>query len=281
MKRCYMRADTTTESIYLWSPDGPARVISIVESLQVTDRRYIEFRRRGRVLDGVVMAYGSRAKIGARLYETFDAGAFGGGIEQRDVTVNLLHRADRLLARTGGGGLALRDTPQELRYEIDLPLTRDADDALALIDRGIIRGSSIEFIAREETYQHDLRRVLTKADLEAFGLVDRPAYPGSQKVSKFAISGRGLAGEVFYNRTRIVADRGTRRKSRIKPGAFDFALQDESREMLADGGRRQSGQPLASTPGWNAAVERTPPPGCSSRSPSCRWSPTRRISGSC
>ena len=44
-------------------------------------------------------------------------------------------------------------------------------------------------------------------------------------------SGRSLIGRFLYNATATVSDRGRVRKERFAPRAFDFAVNDESREV--------------------------------------------------
>lgn len=140
------------------------------------ERRFIELRREGRALSGVAVTYGSVAEIfGFR--ERFNAGAFGdvGGL---DVILNRQHDRRMPLARTGGGGLELRDTSTALEIAADLPQTRDADDTLALVESGILRGLSLEFLAKRESWDGDLRTI-REARLVAIGVVDKPAYGDS------------------------------------------------------------------------------------------------------
>ena len=141
-----------------------------------TERRFVELRQEGRRISGTAITYGSEAQIlGFR--ERFNAGAFG-DVSSLDVILNRQHDRARPLARTGGGGLELRDSAERLSIAADLPETRDADDALALVEAGILRGLSLEFVAIRETWRGSLRTV-SKATLRAVGIVDRPAYPDS------------------------------------------------------------------------------------------------------
>ena len=141
-----------------------------------TERRFAELRQEGRRISGTAITYGSEAQIlGFR--ERFESGAFG-DVSALDVILNRQHDRARPLARTGGGGLELRDSVERLTIAADLPETRDADDALALVEAGILRGLSLEFVAIRETWQGNLRTI-SRATLRAVGIVDRPAYSDS------------------------------------------------------------------------------------------------------
>ena len=82
-------------------------------------------------------------------------------------------------------------------------------------------------------------RTVRRAGLLAFGLVDQPAYPGSlveARAFEIRQDGDGLAGRFMYDADTITSDRAevrasSTRKSRVRPGAFRFALEDETREI--------------------------------------------------
>ena len=172
------------------------------------------------------MPYGDVARI-PHGRETFSPGAFGdvGGL---DVRMNIQHDRRRLIARTGGGGLVLTDSPERLSIRADLPETRDADDALLMVQSRILRGLSIEFDSLSERTDGDLR-IVDRADLSGIGLVDIPAYPLA--IPQVRQDGEGLTGSFTYDRDAVIADSGRRRKQRIRPGAFAFALQRPDREI--------------------------------------------------
>jgi len=148
------------------------------------ERRYIGgVQLAGRTLRGRVMRYGDEARIETRagvVRERFAAGAFG-PVDRLDTTLDMQHDARRRLVRTGGGGLTLHDSGAELRLEAVLPETRDADDTIALVRSGVLRGFSIEFEARADSWAGDLRTVAA-ADLPSIGVVDRPAYDSAQGI---------------------------------------------------------------------------------------------------
>lgn len=60
--------------------------------------------------------------------------------------------------------------------------------------------------------------------------MDRPVFEAGLELRR---AGRRatIAGRFPYGALAVIADRGTVRKERILPGAFDFALNDEDREV--------------------------------------------------
>ena len=137
--------------------------------------RFAELRAEdGRRLSGVAVRYGDEARLPWGR-ERIRAGAFVDG-RLEDVVLNRQHDRARPLARTGGGGLVLEDGPEALRMTATLPSTRDGDDVLALVRAGVLRGLSIEFMAREERLDGDVR-IVERASLVGLAVVDRPAYP--------------------------------------------------------------------------------------------------------
>ena len=210
----------------------------------MSEKRYCELRAEGRILSGVGITYGDIAVLPFGR-ERFQAGAFP-GVATSDVILNASHDRGRPLARTGGGGLVLTDTAKELSIRADLPPTREADDTITLVTAGILRGLSLEFIARSERREGNVR-VVERAELRALGVVDRPAYGGSVVSAREEVRqrGRGLAGAFDYNIPTVRRDRGRRRKQTVRPGAFRFAIQDETREINLLLGRNYD-QPLAS-----------------------------------
>ena len=91
-------------------------------------------------LSGVAVRYGEEAgppRLPFR--ERIEPGAFG-DVSRLDAVLNVQHRRDRALARTGGGGLTLTDGPDALRYAADLPDTQESRDAVTLVRRRVLRG---------------------------------------------------------------------------------------------------------------------------------------------
>ena len=210
----------------------------------MSERRYSELRAEGRILSGVGVAYGDVARLPFGR-ERFQAGAFP-GVEHSDVLLNASHDRARPLARTNGGGLTLTDTAKALSIHAELPATREADDTLTLVTAGILRGLSMEFIAHSERREGNVR-IVERATLTALGVVDKPAYPSSLVSSREEVrqSGRGLGGKFSYNTPTVLRNRGRKRKQTVRPGAFAFAIQDETREINLLLGRDYD-KPLAS-----------------------------------
>ena len=143
------------------------------------ERRSFEIRAvpetSGAVLEGVAVPWDSPGRVG-RFTETFKRGSlnFDG-----DVLVNVQHESSRVVARnTPAGGLALWDDPKGLMSRINLPDTQEGRDTRTLVSQGILAGLSIEFRALEDRWAGSHRTVL-KAELDAIGIVSRPAYAGA------------------------------------------------------------------------------------------------------
>ena len=129
----------------------------------------------GAVLEGVAVPWDSPGRVG-RFTETFKRGSlsFAG-----DILVNIQHDPKRVVARnTPAGGLALWDDPEGLMSRINLPDTQEGRDTRTLVSQGILGGLSIEFRALEDRWAGNHRTVL-KAELDAIGIVSRPAYSGA------------------------------------------------------------------------------------------------------
>ena len=129
------------------------------------------------VVVGTVIRYGDVAKLPWGT-EEFKAGAFE-NVESEDLIANRMHQRTQPIARTGAG-LVVVDGPEELRAEVTLPDTTFGRDTATELSLRILRGLSLEFRAIEDTVNEDTEhRVISKAEMFGFGVVDRPAYPGS------------------------------------------------------------------------------------------------------
>ena len=64
-------------------------------SLIMLEYRYSDLEREGRTLYGIAMPYGSQARIGSALYETFQRGAFG-DVSALDVLLNVQHKEEKI-----------------------------------------------------------------------------------------------------------------------------------------------------------------------------------------
>ena len=72
----------------------------------------------------------------------------------------------------------LADSATELRATLTLPDTSDGRDVRELVRTGVFRGFSLEFRASTEDWSGD-RRMISKATLQGFAVVDDPAYVGA------------------------------------------------------------------------------------------------------
>ena len=236
----------------------------------LTERRCSELRVKGRNIAGTVIKYNDVADMGA-FRERFEVGAFG-DVSRLDTTLNILHRQDRLVGRTGGGGVVFRDTPGALLMAATMPATRDGDDALELVRSGVRRGLSVEFRAVKDRFVGDLSEI-GRAVLDGLGLVDRPAYPGpvglevrqdSDLDADLDSDHAELETEFHYNRPRVTASRGASRKGSVRPGAFAFVLDDGEERQERGGDREVSlvlgdyAMPLASRLAGTLKLEDTP-----------------------
>ena len=140
------------------------------------ERRFLELRQsEGRVLEGAALVYSDEA-VFPWGRERIEPGAFQ---PLGDCILNRQHDRKTPLARTGGGGLELIDSPEELRIRATLPDTSSATETISLVRAKILRGLSIEFHAREERLDGDLR-IISRAELMAVAVVDDPQYEQSR-----------------------------------------------------------------------------------------------------
>lgn len=229
--------------------------IHFSDDIPIIEYRYSEISETdGRTLVGTVIRYGDvSTKNSHGAPEQFESGAFG-DVGALDTILNFQHNRQRPLARTQGGGLVLQDDSDVLRVAATLPETRDGDDALELVEKGVLRGFSTEFVSRRETDKNGVRTI-RQAALPGIGLVDRPAYTDSV-IAEIRAEGEGISGEFAYDADAVIAATGKVRKERIKPGAFSYAIKSPDREInlvLGDNSR-----PLASKQAGSLELEDTP-----------------------
>ena len=86
---------------------------------------------------------------------------------------NRQHDRGKPLARLGMG-LELEDSATELRAKITLPDTLDGRDVRVLVETGVLRGLSAEFLTVRESWPAPDQRVIEEAQLTAIGVVDDP-----------------------------------------------------------------------------------------------------------
>ena len=139
----------------------------------------LEIRAAGRTLTGEAVRYGEAATDRP---ERFEPGAFA---PLGDVSLNLQHDRSIPLASTGDR-LILRDTARALEVRATLP----DGAALTLLQRGTLRGLSVEFRSVEERRDGGIR-VIERATLEAIGLVDSGSYAGRLEVRRRGGGGGG------------------------------------------------------------------------------------------
>ncbi len=180
------------------------------------ERRFTEFRQDGRRLIGTVVRYGDVARMPWGT-ERFEPGAFQ---PLGDVILNAHHERSRPLARVGGG-LTLEDSPQALTMMAELPNTREADDVLELVKTKVLRGFSVEFHAIDERME-GTERVVSKARLGNFAVVDRPAYPGSAVEARANGTGKRWASGGLPADTRAFCEclTGDCDSIMVQPGAY-------------------------------------------------------------
>ena len=160
-----------------------------------TLHRYAELRMDGGELAGTIVRYGDVADLGPAGRERFAPGS----VRHGDVILNIQHDRKQPVARTGAG-LDLQDGPEALTLRARLPDTEFGRRARELVDAGILRGLSAEFVPIRDRYDGGMR-VIQRAELRGVGLVDRPAYPQStlaRAQTPFTIQCRGpeIEGEI-------------------------------------------------------------------------------------
>ena len=126
----------------------------------------LEVRAAGRTLTGEAVRYGEQSNDRP---ERFEAGAFA---PLGPLALNLQHDPAVVLASTGDR-LAVTDTPTALEVRAEL----QPGAGLSLLQRGALRGLSVEFRALAERRDGGVR-VIERAALEGIGLVDSPSYRG-------------------------------------------------------------------------------------------------------
>ena len=179
----------------------------------------LEVRASGRTLTGEAIRYGQLA--GDRP-ERFEAGAF---TPLGAVNLNLQHDPAIVLASTGDR-LQVTDTDRALEVRAELR----PGAALTLLERGSLRGLSVEFRALAERQQGGVR-VIERAHLEGIGLVDSGSYAGRLELRR-----RGAwSGGAGYGFIRARIPGGERLACRCGGDvacAFAEFLGDAVQEML-------------------------------------------------
>ncbi len=186
--------------------------------------RHVEIRSEdGGAVSGTVVSYGDTAHIGRTFYERF----MPGSIHYDDVVLNLLHDRQKPVSRLGAG-LELLDDASKFAMRSALPDTVFGREARELIDAGIIKGLSAEFVPQVESFD-GAARVIKRAELVGIALVDRPAYPASTLDKRSAwFSGHlrlragAISGFIPYAVAGLVSMQ-KRRKMIIEKGSLSLA----------------------------------------------------------
>ena len=144
--------------------------------------RQMEYRRVGfGVADGnivgVVINYNDTAEF-SRFRERINRGAFANSLD--DVILNIQHNRERPIARSPDT-LTLTDSNDALTIRADLTGTKDGEAALSMVQKGLLRGLSVEMqVIKEHWDSKSKLRTIHRAQLMGIGLVDRPAYSQSE-----------------------------------------------------------------------------------------------------
>ena len=135
------------------------------------------------IASGIVIRYGDEASFAHGLKERFEAGAFG-DLRDQDLRVNRMHLRHQPLARSNsgnperGGMLTLDNDLARMYAEILMPDTQLGRDTCTELRLKLLRGLSLEFRSLVEDMINGVR-VIKRAKMFGFGVVDQPAYPGS------------------------------------------------------------------------------------------------------
>ena len=132
-------------------------------------KRFIEMRATGSTLQGTVIKYGKPSLVeGFR--ESFVPGAFGGQLP--DIRLNLQHTDQPV-----SDAIQWRDSAESL----DFVASGVAPGVIRLVERGALRGASVEMRVRDEVREAGTR-VIRRAELVGLGVVDRPAHDAPVQV---------------------------------------------------------------------------------------------------
>ena len=232
-----------------------------------TEYRYAALESNGRTLAGTAITYGEVAQIPDVGRERFMPNSLS--MNPDGVILNRMHDRRVSLARnTQGGGLTLQDSAEALRVSAKLPPTRDADDTLELVKRKILQGFSLEFSVQKETRTADNIREISQATLHGLGVVDRPAYAGSEVQARRR---GGMSATIpFRKRMRCKCHPGKANSISID----DIELPDDTDVLAIAGDYSRS---IASLRKGSLELKK-PRLGCKSKSVRRHWKPQREKS---
>ena len=206
------------------------------------------------MLTGPVVVYGDEA-LSLKGRERMDPGFFT-NLDDKQIRARMQHQRHQPIA-ANGRGLTFRDSAKQLIAEIRLPKTTAGYEMREYVREGVYTGYSPEFHTRRESREPGtFIRLLHKGFMSGLGIVDWPAYEKSVVEMRAAdflaeldtpveIRQQPFGATFAYNTPEVVSNAGRRRKELVRPGAFDFTLQDPTREVLLTLGERAD-RPLAS-----------------------------------
>ena len=148
------------------------------------ERRYADLTDiEGRTLTGLALPFEVEARVGS-MREKFARGSVQ---STGEAVLNKQHMREIPLARE----------PETLTFEVrdsglymraTLPETREADDTLALIRARVLRGLSVEFVAKRERFDGGVR-VIEQAIVYGLAVVDSGSYMTVLSVREHDIPG--------------------------------------------------------------------------------------------
>ena len=153
------------------------------------ERRYADLTDiEGRTLTGLALPFEVETRVAGKR-ERFARGSVqstGQAVlnRQHQRAVPLAREPETLTFEVRDSGLYMRAT---------LPETREADDTLVLIRARVLRGLSVEFVAKRERFDGGVR-VIEAATVYGLAVVDSGAYQTGLSVREHDIS--GVAGSV-------------------------------------------------------------------------------------
>jgi len=147
-------------------------------------RAAVEFRTKGRRLEGYAAVFGREARIGD-FTETVQPGAFKDSLAG-DVLALVDHDTSRLLARTKSGTLRLAEDSRGLHFDLAVPETGLGRDVLTLAERGDLGGASFAFtVPRGGERWAGRSRELVRVNLQEISVVSAwPAYEGTSVAAR-------------------------------------------------------------------------------------------------
>ena len=148
------------------------------------ERRYADLTDiEGRTLTGLALPFEVEARVGT-MRERFARGSVQ---STGEAVLNRQHQRAVPLARE----------PETLVFDIrddglwmsaTLPETREADDTLALVKARVLRGLSVEFVAKRQRFDGGVR-VIEAATVYGLAVVDSGSYHTGLSVREHDISG--------------------------------------------------------------------------------------------